>query len=400
MGGGRGRVKVSYSRFLFFSLWFAFLLLSAKVYARPQGINGYPVTKLLNSKPKCGVEHGLSVRPLLPRVRVVRRECVGHLVLCNFDIILSPRLGDLREGRSDLLGGEFDTELGVDGEETVQRANLLVHLLKPLGGINPEAEHVPTAKWSGLDHECEAELGVTNPDTLDLEVRNGHVEVLSHAREPHQPDVADVKCTQVTLVRRKVPHTRCLREDLLAGQQQQLLIPDDGPTELEVAIELGGLVGAVHRLDRRKVPGGAADKVGENEFEAGAVELCEDVEGLGRAPNTAVRGVNSYTDDTIVTDTEVDPHVLRAEPDNPQVGDTQLSSLAVVTFSIFDTVDHIDLVLPTTLLELTGGNVEPDLTILPDIVLFLRHLKKNPFFCAKKPEPLSRPTSGAIKYRN
>jgi hypothetical protein len=59
---------------------------------------------------------------------------------------------------------------------------------------------------------------------------------------PHHAHVGEEEGAQVALLRRQVPHTADLGEDLLLRQHDQLSVLDDGASQLEVAVQLGGLV--------------------------------------------------------------------------------------------------------------------------------------------------------------
>lgn len=79
----------------------------------------------------------------------------------------------------------------------------------------------------------------------DLHERDRDVEVLSEVREPDDSDGRGEESSQVPLVRRQVPDAVGLAVDLFVWQEGQLLVVDDRPTELQVAIEATGFVGTV-----------------------------------------------------------------------------------------------------------------------------------------------------------
>jgi hypothetical protein len=46
------------------------------------------------------------------------------------------------------------------------------------------------------------------------------------------------------------PHSNYLIVYVFVWEHDQVLIPDDGPSQFQVAVELGGFVGTVHSLHR------------------------------------------------------------------------------------------------------------------------------------------------------
>ncbi len=77
----------------------------------------------------------------------------------------------------------------------------------------------------------------------NLQVRDGDVEELVHVGVPDHADVGDDGCAEVALVAGQVPDTVDHAYDGLLREDAELLLGQDGPAKLQVAVHLGGGVG-------------------------------------------------------------------------------------------------------------------------------------------------------------
>mmetsp|Transcript_16406 Transcript_16406/g.41538 ORF Transcript_16406/g.41538 Transcript_16406/m.41538 type:complete len:211 (-) Transcript_16406:204-836(-) len=166
----------------------------------------------------------------------------------------------------------------------VKGLDLLVDDGELLGGIHAEAEHVRSAARARVDDQCWPKLGVAYPNGFDLDVGDANVEVFRKIGVPDNADIGEEEGAEVALVRAEVPYPRDLIEDLLLGELDELLLGNHRPPQLELPVELRGVVGPEDRLYRSEKAGAVADQVGEDELEAAAIELRQHVERLGVAP--------------------------------------------------------------------------------------------------------------------
>mmetsp|Transcript_64068 Transcript_64068/g.202684 ORF Transcript_64068/g.202684 Transcript_64068/m.202684 type:complete len:351 (+) Transcript_64068:119-1171(+) len=301
----------------------------------PQLLHSEPLPQPLHRQPELLGEDGVAVRVLGAIGEVRGKNILGLLVLVDdLDVVLLPlHLHGLQRLRP-VLEAVLDPKHRVHREHLPQRVHLLEYLLHPLLGVHPEAEDVPSAPLRGLHNERGPELGVADADGLHLEVGHRDVEVLRHVGVPHQPHVGDEERAEVALVAAEVPHPVDLVVALLVGQEDELLVLNNRAAELEVAVQLGGVVGPEHRLDGGEETRRVAHEVGEYKLKAAPVELREHVQRL-RGPSQPRGGAADVdADDGVVPYAQIGLAILVRAPDQPQVCDGQLAALPVVPFCV------------------------------------------------------------------
>ena len=72
-----------------------------------------------------------------------------------------------------------------------------------------------------------------------MQVRDGNVEVIVHVGVPHEADVADDGGAQVSLVAGQVPHSVHRVDDRLLRQHLQLLVAEQGASQLQLPVHFG-----------------------------------------------------------------------------------------------------------------------------------------------------------------
>jgi hypothetical protein len=130
---------------------------------------------------------------------------------------------------------------------------------------------------------------------------------------PDEAHVCHEKSSEVALIRRQIPNPCNFAVYLLIWQQIQLLVFDNGAAELQVAVQLCGIIRSLDReilpgslserahgmqfkkrhepvdsLHRSEQPRTGLDQTGEHELITTIVELGHDVQGLGVATETGI----------------------------------------------------------------------------------------------------------------
>ena len=331
-------------------------------------MDGHPFRQLLDGQPQLRAEHHLPLlRGAFSPHGVVLPERVA--VVDYLHVIRLPGHGDGAERTRAFLDAELHAEDGVRAEHLVQTLDLGEDLLQLLRRVDSEPEDVPAAPVRRVHHQRLTELTVPHADALHLYVGYADVEVFSHVRVPHQPHVGDEERSEVALLAAQVPHPVDLVVHLLLGQQLELLVRDDGTAELEVAVHLGAIVRAVHRLDGVEKPRGVRHEVGEDELEPATVELGHDVQRLGLTPEPRLGGARVDGNHGAVPDAEVDVPPPARHPYRPQVGHHELALVPGVSLCVLHPLEVIDLELALAQVQVLELDVETDLAVLPHRVL-------------------------------
>mmetsp|Transcript_57186 Transcript_57186/g.134593 ORF Transcript_57186/g.134593 Transcript_57186/m.134593 type:complete len:392 (+) Transcript_57186:129-1304(+) len=338
----------------------------------PEVLHRHPFLEGLDGEAKVGVQGWVAVEALAP-VRVVGGEGVAGGLFGVDNLHVVHHLGDLEvlELRSLLLHRVLDAEDRVRAVGVVERLDFLVDKPQLLRRVHPEPQHVrPAASGSGED-EGRPELAFSHPHRLDLDVGDADVEVLREVRVPHHAHVGEEEGAQIALVGAEVPDAWDLVEDLLLGEDDELLVLDHRAAQLQLAVHFARIVGAEHRLHRCEQPRAVAHQVGENELKTAAIELGQHIERLGRAAEAGVGGADVNVDDGAVADAEVRLVVGGADPDEPKVRDAHLATLAIISFCVFYAAHAVDHELAAPQHQLLHLDVETDLLVMPLVVRLL-----------------------------
>eukprot|EP00429_Kryptoperidinium_foliaceum_P018127 CAMPEP_0176041048 /NCGR_PEP_ID=MMETSP0120_2-20121206/20359_1 /TAXON_ID=160619 /ORGANISM="Kryptoperidinium foliaceum, Strain CCMP 1326" /LENGTH=187 /DNA_ID=CAMNT_0017374451 /DNA_START=617 /DNA_END=1176 /DNA_ORIENTATION=- len=158
-------------------------------------------------------------------------------------------------------------------------------------------------------------------------------------------------------------------------QHNELLVADDGATQLQISVQLRSLITLVDGQHCGKQPWAVLHERGEDELETGGVESGHSKQGLAVAAQLGRDLPNVDRRDAIEPDGQVRSRGLGGGPDQAEVSDDEDAALAIVPLRVLHGVDGVDLKLTLSELQRRGGLVELDLPILPDLleeVLLLR----------------------------
>ena len=309
----------------------------------PEAVQSESVLELFNAESQLRRKDGRSILGLFPALGDVGGEHVlglrGGLVdLVNL-VHGRDRGQDLVVTAAAVLIGkaglfrlvEIHPEDRHRGIRLVQGAELLVDLLQLLLGIDPEAENISPAHFTGLHDQSQSKLGFAKTnlegqaekkgrgvvilDTRnsvffssffshgsDLQEGDGDVEQLVHVRVPDEPDVGDDGRAEIALVRGQVPDAVHRVYDRLLRKNLQMFLDQDRAAQFQLSVELGRGVGLEHSDDRGEQSRVAGHEVGEDELEPGVVALGQDVEGLGQTTELGVDRLGRDVQYAVVAD--------------------------------------------------------------------------------------------------
>mmetsp|Transcript_174741 Transcript_174741/g.560485 ORF Transcript_174741/g.560485 Transcript_174741/m.560485 type:complete len:217 (+) Transcript_174741:290-940(+) len=185
-------------------------------------------------------------------------------------------------------------------------------------------------------------------------------------------------------------------------QHHQLLVSDDGTTQLQISVELGGVVALEDGLDGRKEPWAILHQRREDKLEAGGIEARHSEKRLAVAAQLRVHLLDVHRRDAPEAYAEVGSCRLRGSPDQSQVRDDQDATLAVVSLGVLHGIDGIDLNLTFPQAECRGRLIELDLAVLPHLledVLPRRHGRRRfrpPSLRLRPPRPRRPPSPPSL----
>jgi len=85
--------------------------------------------------------------------------------------------------------------------------------------------------------------------TYYLHVGQRNVEVRGEVRVPHHAHIGQEEGTQVSLLRRQVPHSSDLGDDLLLWKQNEFSVLYDGTAQLQISVQFRGLIGPASKKE-------------------------------------------------------------------------------------------------------------------------------------------------------
>mmetsp|Transcript_20284 Transcript_20284/g.28508 ORF Transcript_20284/g.28508 Transcript_20284/m.28508 type:complete len:306 (+) Transcript_20284:474-1391(+) len=263
---------------------------------------------------------------------------------------------------------ELDTKERRCGVNLMQCFDFFENFRQLFIGVYSKTQDVTTCVSSrSFDHECMAKLGIPDLNGFDLQVWNGNVKVFRQVSMPNQPHVGHKECSEVSLIRTQIPNSVDFVINVFIWKHDELFILDNCTAQLEIAVQFGGLVRAVHSLHCSKKTRAVLVQVSEDKLKATVVKLGHHVETLSAASKLGLGSLDSNGKNTIETDTEVCGRILRLAPDQPKVCHRQHPLFSIVAFCIFYLVDRINFLFTSASLKFSPLNIETNFSILPHI---------------------------------